>query len=95
MGRWEDVIALTPEVREPVPDDLVPFVESRPAQWTCDPFGFEPEPEEQPNAGGDADRPDHPAVTATIWHGERYLDLGYLRNPPELRLSTWGSIVVC
>ncbi|WP_422741156.1 DUF5984 family protein [Micromonospora sp. WMMD754] len=85
---WEDVIALTPEVREPVPADLVSFIESRRGQWTRDPFEFEPE--DHRTIGGDPDRPDHPAVTAAIWHGEHHLDLGYLRNPPRLRF--WRTL---
>jgi hypothetical protein len=79
---WEDVLALTPEVLEPVPADLVPFIESDLAQWVCNWLDF---------AGGDGDddfdpnAPDHPVVTAAIWHGEHNLDLGYLLNAPRLR----------
>ncbi|MEU7923337.1 DUF5984 family protein [Micromonospora zamorensis] len=40
---------------------------------------------ERRNDDGSADVPDHPVVTAVIWHGAHYLDFGYLRNPPKLR----------
>ncbi|MER5609168.1 DUF5984 family protein [Micromonospora tulbaghiae] len=87
---WEDVIVLTPEVLEPVPDDLQPFIASHPGQWTCDPLEFVAEPEEERTDDGNADAPDHPVVTAAIWHGEHHLDFGYLRNPPKLRF--WRTI---
>ena len=38
----------------------------------------------------DPNAPDHPVVTAANWYGEHYLDLGYLRNPPHLRL--WRTV---
>ncbi|WBB91325.1 DUF5984 family protein [Verrucosispora sp. WMMC514] len=82
---WEDVIVLTPEVLEPIPDDLQPFIASDAAQWTCDPLEFVAEPDEERTDDGNADVPDHPVVTAAIWHGEHNLDFGYLRNPPKIR----------
>ncbi|SNT64358.1 hypothetical protein SAMN05421812_1173 [Asanoa hainanensis] len=78
---WEDVLVLTPKVLEPVPGDLRPFIASHGTQWTCDPLEFVEEPDEQSTD----DVPDHPVVTAAIWHAEHYLDFGYLRNPPKLR----------
>ncbi|WP_431884035.1 DUF5984 family protein [Micromonospora gifhornensis] len=83
---WEDLIVLTPEVLVPVPDDLQPFIASHHAQWTCDPLEFVEEPDERRPDDGNADVPDHPVVTAAVWHGEHHLDFGYLRNPPKLRL---------
>ncbi|MEU4679081.1 DUF5984 family protein [Micromonospora sp. NPDC023737] len=83
---WEDVIVLTPKVLEPVPDDLQPFIASDPAQWTCDALEFVPEADDERIDDGNADVPDRPVVTAALWHGEHYLDFGYLRNPPKLRL---------
>ncbi|SCL44994.1 hypothetical protein GA0070606_0550 [Micromonospora citrea] len=82
---WEDVIFFTPQVLEPVPDDLQPLIASHRAQWTCDPLDFVAEPDEEPTDDGNADVPDHPVVTAAIWHSEHHLDFGYLRNPPKLR----------
>lgn len=82
---WEDVIVLTPDVLEPVPDDLQPFIASHPAQWTCDPLEVMAGPDEEHTDDENADAPDHPVVIAAIWHGEHYLDFGYLRNPPKLR----------
>ncbi|WP_326550343.1 DUF5984 family protein [Micromonospora sp. NBC_01813] len=87
---WEDVIVLAPQVLEPVPDDLQSFIASQPAQWACDPLEFVAEPGEERTDDGNADGHDHPVVTAAIWHGEHYLDFGYLRNPPKLRF--WRSI---
>jgi len=87
---WEDLIALTPEVLEPVPDDLQPFIASDQAEWTIHPLDFVREPDEERPDGGSADMPDHPVVTAAIWHSEHRLDFGYLRNPPKLRL--WRTI---
>jgi hypothetical protein len=81
---WEDVIALTPRVLEPVPDDLQPFIASHPTQWAHDPLEFVDEPERNRPDGLDA--ADHPVVSAAMWHSEHYLDFGYMRNPPELRL---------
>jgi hypothetical protein len=80
---WEDIIVLTPEVLEPVPADLIPFIASDPGQWVCDWLDF---------AGGDddPDAPENPVVTAALWHGEHYLDFGYLRNAPRLRF--WRTV---
>lgn len=77
---WEDVNALTPTATEPVPDDLLPFVSSDPETWVCDWLDY---------VGG-PDAPDHPVVAAALWHGEHYLDLGYLLNPPRLRF--WRAV---
>jgi hypothetical protein len=81
---WEDVNVLTPDVLEPVPADLEPFIASDPERWTCDPLEF--------IADGDEDEtvPDHPVVTAASWHSGHYLDFGYLRNAPDLRF--WRTI---
>jgi hypothetical protein len=83
---WEDVIVLTPDVLEPVPADLQPFITSQPTQWTHDPWalGVDGDEELDPTA------PERPAVTAATWHGQRDLDFGYLRNPPRLRL--WRTV---
>ncbi|MGV9212157.1 DUF5984 family protein [Micromonospora sp. RB23] len=83
---WEDVIALTPRALEPVPDDLQPFIASHPTQWMCDPLEFVDEPDGQRPDSANAPAPDHPVVSAALWHGEHHLDFGYLRHPPELRL---------
>jgi hypothetical protein len=80
---WEDVNVLTPEVLEPVPADLRPFIRSDPEQWVCDPLDFIPD-----DAGPDT--PDHPASTAGIWYSEHYLDFGYLGSSPDLRL--WRTV---
>ena len=87
---WEDLIALTPEVLEPVPDDLQPFIASDDAQWLIDPLEFVQGPDEQWPDGGNADLPDHPVVAAALWHGDHRLDFGYLRNPPKVRF--WRTI---
>lgn len=87
---WEDVIALTPDVLEPVPADLQPFIASDPGQWACAPLDFV--------AAGDGDGPadihpnaaDHPVVTAADWYGQHFLDFGYLCNAPILRL--WRTV---
>lgn len=75
---WEDVNVLTPDVLEPVPADLEPFIAADPARWACDPLDFVDEDD------------DHPVVTASGWHCEHYLDLGYLRNAPDLRF--WRTV---
>ncbi|MGC4894538.1 DUF5984 family protein [Micromonospora sp. DT31] len=88
---WEDVIALTPEVLETVPDDLQPFIASDPAQWTRDPLDFVPDPDaERADEGDDPGAPGHPVVTAAIWHGDHRLDFGYVRDP--LRLRFWRTV---
>jgi hypothetical protein len=76
---WEDINVLTGTVLEPVPADLQPFIRSDPGQWACSPLDFIAD-----DAG--LDTPDHPAETAGKWHGDHYLDLGYLRAAPRLRL---------
>jgi hypothetical protein len=83
---WEDVIVLTPDVLEPVPADLQPFIASHRTQWAHDPWasGVAGDDEVDPMA------PDHPMVTAATWHGGHELDFGYLRNPPRLRL--WRTV---
>jgi len=83
---WEDVNVLTPDVLESVPADLMAFIASEPAQWVCDWLGFVHDGREDV----DPESPDHPVVTAAIWHGEHYLDFGYLRNPPRVRL--WRAV---
>jgi hypothetical protein len=85
---WEDVNVRTPDVLEPVPPDLQPFIASDPAEWACDPLDFVVEPAEDGTVG--ADVPDHPVMTAAIWHSGHYLDLGYLRNAPYLRF--WRTV---
>ena len=75
---------------EPVPDDLQSFIASHPGQWTCDPLEFVAEPDEERTDDGNADVPDHPVVTAAIWHGDHRLDFGYLRNTPKLRF--WRTV---
>ncbi|MEU8376553.1 DUF5984 family protein [Micromonospora sp. NPDC048894] len=82
---WEDVIALAPEVLDPVPEDLQPFIASHPVQWVRDPLEFVAEPGDERTGNGTPDAPDHPVVTAAIWHGTHHLDFGYLRHPPKLR----------
>jgi hypothetical protein len=81
---WEDVTVLTPDVLEPVPADLQPFISSETAQWVCHPLEFVADGDDDP------DTPDHPVVTAASWHGEHYLDFGYLRNAP--RLQFWRTV---
>lgn len=87
---WEDVIAVTPEVLEPVPADLQPFIASDPAQWACAPLDFVAAGDQDGPADIDPHAPDHPVVTAADWYGEHCLDLGYVRNPPILRL--WRTV---
>ncbi|MCC2313633.1 DUF5984 family protein [Cellulomonas xiejunii] len=81
---WEDVLALTPAVLEPVPADLVPFVASDRADWPACPQDDE---EETPAASALAD---DLRVTAALWHGEHRLDVGYLRGAP--RLAFWRTV---
>ncbi|MEU8607243.1 DUF5984 family protein [Actinoplanes sp. NPDC048791] len=78
---WEDVNVLTPDILEAVPDDLQSFIATDSTQWACDPLDFVPEVD---------DGPDHPVVTAVNWHSGHYLDFGYLRHPPHLRL--WRTV---
>jgi Family of unknown function (DUF5984) len=80
---WEDVLLVTPDALEAVPADLQPFVASDPGHWACDPFDFISD--EDAGEDADPDAPDHPAITASNWHGQHYLDLGYLLNAPRLR----------
>ncbi|MET8312200.1 DUF5984 family protein [Micromonospora sp. NPDC005173] len=87
---WEDVNVLTPDVLEPVPADLQLFIASDPAQWACDPLAFVTAGDEDGFGDIDPNAPDHPVVTAANWHGEHYLDLGYLRNAPSLRF--WRTV---
>lgn len=88
---WEDVNVLTPDVLEPVPADLEPFIASDRARWACDPLEFIPDRDDDGFEDGDPEAPDHPVVTAATWYGEHHLDFGYLRNPPRLRLWRAGS----
>jgi hypothetical protein len=81
---------LTPVVLEPVPVDLRPFIASDPAQWACDPLAFIADGTKDGSDDVDPNPPDHPVVTAAIWHGEHHLDLGYLRNAPRLRF--WRTV---
>jgi hypothetical protein len=83
---WEDINVLTPEVLEPVPADLLAFIASDPGQWVYEWLDFAGGDDED----GDPDAPDHPVVTAALWHGEHYLDFGYLRNAPRLRF--WRTV---
>jgi hypothetical protein len=87
---WEDVNVLTPAVLEVVPADLQPFIASDPVQWACDPLAFLPAEDEDGIEDVEPDAPDHPVVVAANWHGEHYLDFGYLRNAPHLRL--WRTV---
>lgn len=87
---WEDVCVLTPDVLEPVPDDLQPFVSSDPRHWVCDPLEFMPEGDKDGTGDVGSDAPEDPVVTAANWHGEHYLDFGYLRNAPDLRF--WRTV---
>jgi hypothetical protein len=87
---WEDVIVLTPDVLEPVPADLQPFIASDPGQWVCDPLAFIADGDEDGIEDVDPNAPDHPVVTAANWHGGHYLDLGYLQNAPRLRF--WRTV---
>ncbi|BEL05534.1 hypothetical protein Q0Z83_037250 [Actinoplanes sichuanensis] len=83
---WEDVSIVTPTVLEPVPEDLIPFVESDPDTWACNFLEYVPVRGE----GDDPNAPDHPIVAAALWHGDHNLDLCYLSNPPRLRF--WRAI---
>ncbi len=64
---WEDLLYMTPEVMEPVPADLVPFMAGDPGRW---PSGGEEEWSEQ-------------AWAAARWHGGHELDFLYLRASPD------------
>ncbi len=83
---WEDVSVLTPEVLVPVPADLIPFIASDPGRWVCDWLDFAGGEDEE----GDPDAPDHPVITAALWHGKQCLDFSYLRNAPHLRF--WRTV---
>jgi hypothetical protein len=87
---WEDVNVGTPDVLEPVPTDLQPFIASDPAQWVCDPLAFIADGDKDRIDDVDPDAPDHPVVTAANWHGAHYLDFGYLQNAPRLRF--WRTL---
>jgi hypothetical protein len=83
---WEDVIVLTPDVLEPVPADLQPFITSDPTQWAHDPWRSSVDGDDESDPTGS----DHPAVAAAAWHGGHTLDFGYLARPPRLRL--WRTV---
>jgi hypothetical protein len=83
---WEDLIVLTPDVLEPVPADLQPFIASDPTQWVREVWASRGEGNDEV----DPTAPDDPVVTAALWHGGHELDFSYLRNPPRLRL--WRSV---
>jgi hypothetical protein len=87
---WEDVNVLTPDVLEPVPVDLQPFIAADRAQWACDPVAFIDDGDDDAREGPDPNAPDHPVVTAAIWHSGHCLDIGYLQNAPRLRF--WRTI---
>ncbi|MEV4638651.1 DUF5984 family protein [Actinoplanes sp. NPDC049548] len=80
----EDVNLLAPDVLEPVPAELQPFIASDPDEWACNWLEFIGDGDKDPNA------PDHPVVTAVLWHDAHAMDFGYLRNPPHLRL--WRTV---
>ena len=82
---WEDIAEITPDVLELVPADLLAFSESDPQRWTRDPLEF---------VTADEDGLEHPVVVAASWHSGHHLDLGYLRDPPELRFRRTGPEVV-
>jgi len=87
---WEDVNVLSPQVLEPVPTDLQPFIASDCTLWARDPLEFIADGGEDEIADINQHVADHPVVTASNWYGEHFLDFGYLQSPPELRL--WRTV---
>jgi hypothetical protein len=83
---WEDVILLTPAVLEPVSEDLLAFIASEPESWKLDMLEYVRVADDD----ADPDAPDHPVVTAGLWHGDHYLDMIHLGNPARLRF--WRTI---
>jgi hypothetical protein len=59
---WEDLNLLTPDVLEPVPAELQPFIASDPAQWACNWLEFIAGADEDGVEDVDPNAPDHPVV---------------------------------
>lgn len=73
---WEDVLQIIADVLTPVPAELLDFIATDRSLWL--------------HRIDDVDD-EHPAVTAALWHGRHNLDLGYLRQPPHVRM--WRTVL--
>lgn len=73
---WEDVLQVIADVLQPVPAELLDFIATDRALWRHRIDDVEDH---------------HPAVTAAIWHGRHNLHLGYLRQPPHVRM--WRTVL--
>ncbi|WP_436777348.1 DUF5984 family protein [Yinghuangia sp. YIM S09857] len=67
---WEDLVDLLPAVTEPVPGDLTAFLADEPAEGWL----------------SACDDVDQDAINAALWSAGHTLDLGYLTDPPHIRV---------